>query len=109
MKVELTSAQANMLRYAAEYKLEQEEDGDGIPDRRDRRVMEAAVEALYKAFKWERRPTGVAPAGDAAKDTDPCECEHERGDHDVDGCHETVSTGLRCSCPSFKPARGAAG
>lgn len=55
MKITLTSAQANALRYAAEYKLEQEEDGDGIRKKQDRQTMLRAVKVLCDAFGWEPR------------------------------------------------------
>lgn len=57
MKVELTEAQANALRYAAEYKLEQEEDGDGVKSQTERNTMIRAVNALCEAFGWAPRWT----------------------------------------------------
>lgn len=53
MKIELTEAQANLLRYAAEYKLEQDPDGDGMPDVRQRRALATAVEKLRAALRME--------------------------------------------------------
>lgn len=38
--------------------------------------------------------------------TDECECEHERDEHE-DGagiCEARTSSGMWCSCPSFKAA-----
>lgn len=37
-------------------------------------------------------------------DVEPCECGHERGDHDGE-CRELASSGFRCSCPSFKDTK----
>lgn len=51
--LKLTGPQANMLRYAAEYKLEQEEDGDGVGNPRERRMMIRAVEILRAAMGLE--------------------------------------------------------
>lgn len=53
MKIELTEAQANLLRYAAEYKLEQDEEGDGMPKVSQRRALAAAVEKLRAALHME--------------------------------------------------------
>ena len=51
--LKLTEPQANMLRYAAEYKLEQEEDGDGIRNPRERAMMIRAVGILRAAMGLE--------------------------------------------------------
>jgi len=56
-----------------------------------------------------------SPAGDSGRtsrrgsfsleelsDWDECQCGHEREMHEADGkCSELVSSGYRCSCPSF--------
>ena len=51
MEIELTEAQVNALRYAAEYKLEQDPNGDGISSETDRQVMIRAVAKLREALK----------------------------------------------------------
>ena len=51
--LKLTEPQANMLRYAAEYKLEQEEDGDGLQSPRERAMMIRAVGILRAAMGLE--------------------------------------------------------
>ena len=51
--LKLTEPQANMLRYAAEYKLEQDEDGDGLSNPRERWMMIRALEILRAAISLE--------------------------------------------------------
>jgi len=53
MKIELTEAQANLLRYAAEYKLEQDESGDGMPNPQQRATLIRAVNKLREALGLE--------------------------------------------------------
>lgn len=51
MRIELTPEQINLLRYAAEYKLEQDEEGDGMPDKKQRACLVRAVNILREALQ----------------------------------------------------------
>lgn len=63
--LKLTEPQANMLRYAAEYKLEQEGDGDGLSNPRERAMMIRAVGILRAAMGLEpSRYAGEASDGE---------------------------------------------